>query len=81
MTIKLFNAGDAEIAYELTGPAGAPVVVLRHGRTLVRGELDANWLGVPAFRFYGTIRAAMANHPGHPALIRSTSLQAILLRS
>ena len=30
MTVKLFNAGDAEIAYELAGPAGAPVVVLSH---------------------------------------------------
>lgn len=30
MAIETFNVGAADIAYELTGPAGAPVVVLSH---------------------------------------------------
>ena len=30
MAIEKFNVGAADIAYELTGPAGAPVVALSH---------------------------------------------------
>ena len=59
MELETINAGEAEIAYELSGPSGAPVVLLSHCFCADHRSWDAH---MPACNSFQVLRYDARGH-------------------